>query len=359
MSQLHEFLIRGAELLYELNVRPSYTNIAMLTAFVLQYVGYRFEIPHILNAGIIKAWEIYILFNRYNTFSEYNSQTYYGVDLSAAAMWREHGPTEEMRAMGSQLEHALWIEMSESYHAGLKNFVGPYNRAYGMDITQYVPIHSIYIALVLNNISLAPLNQNYTYGYFEYSNIFPITELGYVIPEEPYLSQFTSFSGTRYIERVIPAELFPFGEKYIATATMTENWMMGGMYGQRKEEPRFRVATIHWNSTINNTVAWLLGSGLDVLDAKVSGNKMTIYSGRRNTPIVFHINCHNLTNDMFNTSTWVLPGITLEIEGDYSKITAEIVDSSVFDSRHKITGNLYNVTQVICDMESVSLTVSG
>jgi len=86
-------------------------------------------------------------FKKHKTFSEYNSPTYNGVNLWALAAWRVMAPTPGMAVMGMEMEAGLWRDIARSYHAGLGNICGPYDRSYGMDMRRYFAITGIAIAL--------------------------------------------------------------------------------------------------------------------------------------------------------------------------------------------------------------------
>jgi hypothetical protein len=77
---------------------------------------------------------VYKLFKQYNSFYEYNSPSYYGVDLFALALWRKYGSTEHIQAMGGDMEATLWRTIAEFYQPDLHNLAGPYDRSYGMDM---------------------------------------------------------------------------------------------------------------------------------------------------------------------------------------------------------------------------------
>jgi len=65
-------------------LRASYTNIALMNAFMLCFAGDRLSQPTWIEHGENMAREIYHLFKLHDAFEEYNSPTYYGVDLYAA-----------------------------------------------------------------------------------------------------------------------------------------------------------------------------------------------------------------------------------------------------------------------------------
>jgi len=69
-----------------------------------------------LEADEDDAAEIVRLFNENGAFEEYNSPTYYGIDLYALALWRLHPPTERFRVWGEQLNADLWHDIARWYH---------------------------------------------------------------------------------------------------------------------------------------------------------------------------------------------------------------------------------------------------
>lgn len=356
IDDMKDALFHASEGAYERNERPSYTNIAMMSAFLMEYVGINMGHPHLENAGIMKSWEVYTLFNRFNTFSEYNSPTYYGVDMVALAIWRDLGPTEEMQRMGKEMELKLWEEIAEFYHAGLKNMVGPFFRAYDMDMNTSYPIIGMSIGLALNNLTLAPMKSDQPYTNFEMTNICPMVHLGHSVPGASVLESFVSFTGPRYLERFVPSAIGPFANDYRVTAKLSENWMMGGVTGKVKENGQFKVGTLHWISSVNDSLAWLLVSGLDYLDVEVSESSMKISQIGRTDKIVFYLNGRNITVSMIDGSKWQLPGIDLNIEGDDSQITAEIVtDISDFKSTYR-TGSVETVIKVECSLDSITIS---
>jgi hypothetical protein len=108
-----------------------YTNIALQHAWLLVEAG-ETDAGHGLASLVADRWR------RRRTFPEFNSPTYDGVDLWALALWRGHAATEELRALGAELEAGHWRTVAARYHAGLGNLAGPYTRAYGLDLHRYV-----------------------------------------------------------------------------------------------------------------------------------------------------------------------------------------------------------------------------
>ena len=102
-------------------LRPSYTNIALMQGFLLSYAGERLHRPEWVRAGEEWVEAIYAAFRPHESFDEYNSPTYYGVDLYGLALLRRHGVTPRLRELGATMEAALWRDLAQFYHAGLKS----------------------------------------------------------------------------------------------------------------------------------------------------------------------------------------------------------------------------------------------
>jgi hypothetical protein len=98
------------------------------------------------------AWneEVNRLYRLHHTFFEFNSPTYYGVDLYGLALWREYGSTQRMRSMGVDMEASLlWNDIADFYQPSLRNISGPYGRSYGMDMESYVAATGLWLRSVL------------------------------------------------------------------------------------------------------------------------------------------------------------------------------------------------------------------
>ena len=146
---------RGCAGSYQRKTGADYTNIALMTAFLLVWSGRRFGITEWVRAGEKLGREIYDLFNQHESFNEYNSPTYYGVDLYALGLWRSYSLNEHLMEWSSKIEHALWRDIAQYYHAEMRNLAGPYDRSYGMDMRRYGAKAGLFIWLQVGR-ALAP-----------------------------------------------------------------------------------------------------------------------------------------------------------------------------------------------------------
>lgn len=136
-------------------VSPHYSNIALMSAHLMHEVGVLTGDPAMASAGESLGRQVFDIWRRTRAFAEFNSPTYYGVDLFALALWRGSA-SPALRGLGDEMEAALWAEIGERYHPGLRNVAGPYDRSYGMDLSGYVSLLGQWIALV-TGLDRAPL----------------------------------------------------------------------------------------------------------------------------------------------------------------------------------------------------------
>ncbi|MEX2680045.1 MAG: hypothetical protein Q6373_000465 [Candidatus Sigynarchaeota archaeon] len=354
VSKIKQSLIRAAEGAKNRNVRPSYTNIAFMSAFLMEYVGASMHRQDLENAGTMKSWECYLLFQEHGTFTEFNSPTYSGVDMLALALWRDLGKTQSMRTMGAEMEAALWRHVASYYHAGLRNLAGPYFRAYGMDMTRYNAIIGIWIALATENLATAPLPRAAGASFFELSNVFPAVQVGHAVPDG-VLQDLNTFTGSRFMQKTVPCDPSYFSARYHVSTLVGEDWIMGGVTGRHYEKNQFKAGTIQWNASNPGSIASLVVLGLGTQEVVVTETSMTIQRFDSKKGIEFCVNCNGINAERFNGTTWVLPGIGFTITGDPAAITASVMSSAAYKSEYSIAEGVYTVVKVTCNLNSITL----
>lgn len=286
-------------------LKPTYTNIAIMYAFLRSYAR-----PEWIEDGEKWAKAIYSGFREHNTFEEYNSPTYYGVDLYGLALWRVHGPTDPFRKMGSEMESALWRDIAAYYHAGLKNLAGPYDRAYGMDMRRYVSLTGLWLATVLEKQSAPLPDPNGSLEHaadYMYAPVF--ATLGTRIPVDT-MQHFRSFQGERQIRRVITP-------RRIATAWIGPDLMLGAETTEKTREAgmiehQFRPVTAHWKIP-GGDIGWIELLRSPRLDARVERNTFFVSCVGDS---VFRISAPRLDAKTVRRNLWKLPGLTVQVKTD-------------------------------------------
>ncbi len=328
VSEIRLGLIRAARGALNRNVGADYTNISIMSAFLMDFAGNEFKINALRTGGLNKANDIYALFQRHRTFSEYNSPTYYGVSLIGLALWRELA-SEQVKNMGIELESALWTEIASNYNPRLKNFTGPYFRGYGMDMKKYYSIAGLWIAIAVGEEKMAPLPQGIGAKQDELSNISPILHLGLTIPRD-VLDQLKVSAQGQLIDRFVPNKYTGDTLKHV-TAIVNSNWMMGGLWGNRRAWNQIKEGTIHWNNASGET-EWLLVPGDGKTNIIVSNTSMKIFSkGQKGSNLDIYVYARELSEKNFQDKMWKFPGMELAINSSLQRTYSKITDSALLN----------------------------
>lgn len=329
---------------------PDYTNISIMSAFLMEYVGTEFGLNDVKNAGLKKAHDIYNLYQSYKTFSEYNSPTYYGVTLIGLALWREMAFSKEIREMGKTLEKEFWHEITTFYNPYLKNMPGPYIRGYGMDMNKYYAITGAWIALAVDNEKLAPQPPKIGPKYGEMSNLAPILNLGLSIPKID-LARLKSFSKPEFITRNVPNKYLGDSLKKV-TAMINKDWMMGGLWGNKKVWNQIKTGTIHWQ-TPEGDIAWFMTLGDGKTNVKVSETSMGIYANdSQPTSFEVYIYAPGSSIDTFTSNEWILSGMTLNIYTSLKVLRTEQIKPKGLDKQLAVSDEKISVMRVVYEIPS-------
>ncbi|GHB65458.1 hypothetical protein [Persicitalea jodogahamensis] len=314
-------LVHAAKGAMKRDVTPYYSNISIMSAFMMEYVGSRFKNDALKNAGLKKARAIFNLQQSNGSFSEYNSPTYYGVTLIGIALWREMAFSEEMKTMGRSLEKALWHETAMLYNANLRNMAGPYFRAYGMDMQKYNAIIGLWMAVALDSENLAPIPGIKGGKNGEMSNLTPIFHLGLSIPKGD-LAEFRSFTKPRYVSKIVPSNYTGDTLKKV-THQIEKEWMMGGLWGNLRKWDQIKTGTIHWKAA-DGSIGWLLVPGNAKTNVKVSQKQMGIYLADASAKAIeLFVYSKQATVGDFTDKNWKLPSMDLAISTSLKRSSTE------------------------------------
>ena len=297
----------------ERNVPASYTNIALMTAFLLQFGAARFGKPDWTMVAERLAAEIAGRFRANSTFDEYNSPTYYGIDLYALALWRSYAGLALLRETGAEIEAALWRDIAQYYHAGMRNIAGPFDRSYGMDLRRYVACVGMWIWLATGyaHAPFPDLTASLEHGWdFAVAPVFAL--IGLRMPEEAR-PHFMAFQGERQIERVIANE-----PRRVATAWIGAKVILGGedSGGSKRPDHQFHPATIHWLLE-NGEVGWIRLRHSVPVDVRAERNRLTITcaaSGGSGQEFIFQIAAPQIDLAALQLGRWDLPGLSVRVE---------------------------------------------
>lgn len=341
-------LVHAAKGAFKRNVAPDYTNISIMSAFLMEYVGTEFKMDEIKNAGLKKARDVFKLYQTNKTFSEYNSPTYYGVTLIGLALWRELAFSKEIQEMGKTLEKDFWHEVATFYNPNLRNMPGPYFRGYGMDMTKYFAITGIWIGLAVNDEKLAPMPPKKGPKYGEMSNLAPIFNLGLSIPKAD-LAKLKSFSKPQFITRNIPNKYKGDTIKKV-TVMINKDWMMGGLWGNLRVWEQLKTGTIHWK-TADGDIAWFMVLGDGKTNVKVNQTKMDIYAAdSRATNFEVFVYAKNITNEAFTDKNWLLPAMKLGINTSLKITQIEKISDKKLHEDYAVSDEITHIFKIVYEV---------
>ncbi|KAI7255265.1 hypothetical protein KC345_g11162, partial [Hortaea werneckii] len=225
---------------------PMNSNIELMHIFIVHYYGHRFGQPDWIRHADREAEAFLAAYTEFGSVAEFNTTTYYGVDLTVLGLWRTYGCSSAFREIGKTLEQGMWSNIAMFYNPVLENLSGPFSRAYEMEMTGHSSIGVfLYLALGAGYEHLATPNCETTHD--------PLIALaGVDIPAE-LLPQFVDFSGGRRVEkqfRELCERDKPGENRNLCTAKawIEENRMIGAMSGSRNTNGQMHPATIHWRN---------------------------------------------------------------------------------------------------------------
>jgi hypothetical protein len=304
-SALHK-AIRG---MLARNLPASYTNIALMHAFLLLFAGERFGEADWMRRGEQFAQEIYDLFAPNQTFSEYNSPTYYGIDVYALGLWRTYATSPLLQTLGTHMEAALWQDIALLYHAGMKNMSGPYDRSYGMDMQRYASTIGMWIWMAVGR-DAAPFPD--IAHPFDHAHDFCLAPccvaVDVNIPPEA-LRHLKAFQGERQVERVINSE-----PKRVASAWIGNKLLVGGEYTSYSQPASDQIhpATIHWTSS-NNQIGWIKLAYTIPVNATAAKDRLTIACIADDDTPDFVFQIYAPARKTLQHNLWQLPGLTVHV----------------------------------------------
>ncbi len=232
----------------------SYANPALMHAWLDAWCGRARGNEPQVRRGEQFAARIVERFDRFGAFDEYNSPTYYGIDLYALALWRTFPPTDRFADDGERLEAAIWHEAARFHHAGLANSCGPYTRSYGPDATTTVTLLSLWIWAAFGR-ELAPLPDldaaSIDHGHDLMAGPL-IARLAQPPADAGDRASFARFDEPRQIRRELP------GGRLI-TAAMSEDLMVGAEASDHDwlGWPQFMPVVAHWREADGIAVLWM------------------------------------------------------------------------------------------------------
>ncbi len=218
-------------------VSPAYANIALMKAWLDDWTGR----PTFASTVVAHYFDD-------GGFLEFNSPTYYGIDLNALALWRS---SDALAADGARVETALWRDIAAFYHAGMRNMCGPFDRCYGLDMTRHATPLGLWIWSVVGEARAPFPNVSERFSHPHDVCFGPtVAAFDAAVPDD-VLPHLDAFQRERTVERELA------GGRRIS-AWLSDQAMVGAWAGPTSGIGWFQHAhaTAHWLRA-DGTVGWL------------------------------------------------------------------------------------------------------
>ncbi|CAN5496293.1 hypothetical protein BH10ACI4_BH10ACI4_25640 [soil metagenome] len=329
----------------EHRLTPAYSNIALMYGALWDFAAnHNHDVAQRTQSA---QWNesVYALFKAHNTFNEYNSPTYYGVDLYGLALLRDYASTSRLQSLAAEMESALWSDIADFYSPNLRNISGPYDRSYGMDMQSYVTVTGVWIRTLLP-APQAPLPltldlQTQHLGDLWFASQFVV--LGTRIPPAA-LDKLKHPAAPHLVRRTIDA-------KRTATAWIGSNIIFGGesnpvpdTSGATNQTSQFHPATLQWK-TPNGPIGWVRLLHIPPIDASADPQGLTIRTTRPELEFLLHLPGLDpaAAQTQLTQTHWTLPGLDLTATTD---ATTFQVKPTGPPEEHNFTLTYTNVTQL-------------
>ena len=322
------------------NFSPLNTNIQCMHVFALDYFGTRLNIPEFREYALHYANKMLARYREYHAAAEFNSPTYCSVDLATLGFWRRYGSRDELRQLGAELEAGIWRDMMEFYNPGLKNFCGPYSRAYELDHAIHTSFNAmLYWALGEETYPWHPWSHEST------SN--PLMVLGGVaLPEDVKRAVFEPKEDVDVYHqfRELSERGDPDHTDALCTATgwISPDLMTGALAGSENPSHQLHPLVIFWRcgkdglGTVKLLRSWPNGGMHHMHTVFFNGTArknhidMDIQTCvNRDVKYFYEIECPGAADSVIEAGEWKLPGLNIKVDACAPAPTVEKISSSV------------------------------
>ncbi|KAI5299016.1 hypothetical protein KEM55_002675 [Ascosphaera atra] len=326
------------------NLYPAYSNPWVMRTILQSWIGTQTGDKNLTEAGEKFAQDLYDLWSRHKTLSEYNSPTYSGVAMWALALWSQYAPkNSKLKRYAPEMLIASWQELGELYNPNLKNVAGPWDRTYGYNLKDYVGLIG---AVIWGSVGrrYAPIPSNLA-GAYHKDDFCLVPLIALSMPEmvkylpEMTKNKFTQFSGEHMYHAQAISPPFDSVPRNIST-WMSENITIGAetvseavVGGPSKNAGSFNPAVVQWaidDYQVGCVTHYPTQSSIHAVAAPRTLNITYPNATASDAPIMFNFLLSGIDNPQgFNvTGLEHLPGLNLSISTNASPNYTIIYDTS-------------------------------
>ncbi|WP_141499815.1 hypothetical protein [Paenibacillus luteus] len=305
---------------------PMNSNIELMHIFIAHYFGQRFGNKDWLEHAKQESYKFHAAFMEFGSLAEFNTTTYYGVDITVLGLWRCYAKCDELKRIGHDVEKGLWESIALFYNPVLQNLSGPFARAYEMEMLAHSSM-GVFLYLLLGKgfEHLAAINCE--------SEHDPIIALvGIDIPEyvKPSLAipQGERLAVKKFRELCEQDLLGENSNLCTAKAWIEKDVMLGGMSGSKNTNGQMHPATIHWITKegqkyylrlLRREVGghWNTHERGIIFEADVKRKQLSVevyLDTAAPVEIYFEISGGPLDAQLLSQEHWSLPGLALAVD---------------------------------------------
>lgn len=138
--------------IFRRNIRPGYTNIAIMGAGVTVAAGELLGEPRLLDYGRRRLRRVVEHTAHHGGFNEYNSPTYTIVVLHECENILHLVADEETRTHAESLRRTAWETIADHFHPATQQWAGPHSRAY----TDRIPANLCHYLSTQTGVEIRP-----------------------------------------------------------------------------------------------------------------------------------------------------------------------------------------------------------
>ena len=319
------------------NFTPLNTNIQCMHIFLLDYFGALLNEPAWREYAVSYAGGMLARYREHHACAEFNSPTYCGVDLSTLGFVRRYSDNQTLIALAEELESGIWHDMADFYNPAMRNFCGPYSRAYELEMGAHTCFcDMLYWALGEKDFPWHPFSVE--------SVINPLMLLGDIRMPEDVKRAFLTSKKEMTVYRTF-RELSERGDPEnnsalcTAEAWITPNLMAGVMRGSENPSHQLHPLVVFWRQKTGLGTIKLLRCLPDgqmthlhtvFFHGEMEKNRLTMDVNaqvRRDVDIFFEIECDNADAAVIAENEWRLPGLTVAMNAHAPRPTVRKLDA--------------------------------
>lgn len=293
------------------HVPVTYSNIFLLRVGLLALAGEFLDNSAFFRAAEHAGLRFQADFEGTSVMHEFNSPTYYGVDLFALSLWRGMARSPILQAAADSIEKRLWECIAELYHPRLQNMCGPFDRAYGMDMRSYVSLLGMWLKLATaGQVSPVPVPTRKTAHIHDlpFGLCFAFMRPDVSVEMQSRLCASTQ---PRFVSTIVGSRQ---GTRRAVTAWLEGKVMIGASSHAITEWDQCCPATIHWELP-DGRIGWIRSVASSFITA-AAGERLLKIGNLSAVATICHLRVGGADSLQLRCTRnkWELPGLQVEVE---------------------------------------------